>query len=747
MRVRSGWALQVVRASACAATMALSMSGAFMASAAEDSSDDTAAAEEDAVQRREVIVVTATRRDTDIQSTPISVSALGGDQLSKAGAENIRNLTQLVPNIFVGESGGAGSTPVTIRGIGDNQLGLGGDGSVAIYIDGVYQGRPYANVFDFADVDRLEVLRGPQGTLYGRNATGGAINVITRKATDEPRFFADATFGNYDFVRLSAGGSGALVDGKVYAGVNATWSDRSGYSRNLFDGKDYNAEKTFNAQAHLRFAPTEALEIILRGDTGHNDASLVFTSYIEVLDPATFPFNPASVIGFTDRDDLDKDNVDINSVPPFEDRDWWGGSVEINHEGQGFDFKSLTAYRENSLDESTDADATRFNLAVYELFEDQKQFSQDLVFTSNGSGSIDWVLGASYYNEETVGYQHTEIPIFGPPVFVDVNASNKTDAYALFAEVTFALTDRLRVTGGLRYSDETKSYTFEQTSIGLDNISELSGELSFDAWTPSIVVDYRANDSVYLYASANQGFKSGGFSAINPVALATSPDGRPDAFGPEDVVAYEIGAKTNWLGDRATVNAALFYYDYKDIQTNATDAIGFAKVVPAGKAEVSGAEIEGRFALTPELELNFAASYLDAEFKSAVSFPDGLGGVTSRDLNGNSLPRAPKESLALGVNYSKDYSFGTLDFRLDGKYVGASFLTEANDKRLQQQSYTNLNARASYQTPNDRVRVTAFVHNITDVRPRAFGSVILGTVARGPLMPPQTYGVKLSYNY
>lgn len=693
----------------------------------------------------EEITVTATRRTTDVQSTSIAVSAFTGGDLKNAMVVDMRSVAQFAPNLFVGESGGAASTPITIRGVGDNQLGLGGDGSIAIYVDGVYQGRPYANVFDLVNVDRLEILRGPQGTLYGRNATGGAINVISRSPGNEIEMFGDIRYGNYNAKRIRAGVLGPLVENKLYGGLSVSWSDRDGYAKNLFDGKDYNAEETLNFQGELRFTPTDNLDISWRGDMGHNNASLVFYSFIKVLDPATFPFFPSSHEGITERDDIDVDHVDINSLPPFEDRKWGGTSLTIKYDAPEFTVKSITAYRENSFVESTDADGTSFNFALFTLSEDQKQYSQDLVFNSNDEGRLHWVAGMSFYKEETEGFQRTEIPLFGAPVFVAANARNETEAYAGYLEISYDITEQLSLTAGIRYSDETKNFKFTQTSIGLNNIPEVTGELGFNSWTPRFALNYQMNDDVFLYLSATKGFKSGGFSAINPVALATSPSGTPDTFGEETITSYEFGAKTEWLEHRLRLNIAAFIYDYNDLHTNATDALGFAKVVPAEKADIAGAELEMTYVVTDNLLVRASGSFLDTEYDAVLSFADGLGGFTTIDLTGNKLPRSPEFTFSVGMEYTQEFEFGSFKYSANMRHVGDSFLTESNDDRSRQQAYEQYNASIAYVDPSEKYSIVAFINNISDVQVRAFSSMVLGSVARGMITPPRTYGVELRF--
>lgn len=696
----------------------------------------------------EEVIVTATRRDTDAQSTSIAITAFDSNSLTRAGVDDMRQVAQLVPNVYMGESAGAASTPITIRGVGDNQLGLGGDGSIAIYVDGVYQGRPYANVLDLLNIERLEILRGPQGALYGRNATGGAINVRTKAPSDQTEVFGDLKIGNYGALRTRLGASGPLDEDNWFGAISVSWSDRDGYARNKFDGKKYNSEETFNVQSEVRYVGDNDLELSIKADYGYNDATLAFYSFIDIVDPATFPFNPASAVGITDTDKVDVNSVNIDGLPPFEDREWWGLSATVSKSFSKFDLTATTAYRENSFTESTDADALPLSLAVFDLLEDQEQWSQSLILTSTSDSRLSWVLGADYFSEKTEGFQHTEIPIFGAGVYVDAIASNQTDAYAIYGEATYEFADDWSLILGLRYSDETKKYTFQQVSLGLDNISTVSGDITFNSWTPRLVLQYQISEDMFSYFSFSNGFKSGGFSAINPVALATStPAGHPDRFDQEDVAAYELGLKSEWLENRLRINGAAFLYDYSDLHTNVTDAIGFAKVVPAKQADVRGVELETTLAVTSNLRLWLNLGYLDATYDAVLSFPNGLGGTQVSDLRGNFLPRAPKWSGSATINYSQYLSSGNLDWRLDWIYSDEHYLTEANDVVDRENSSTRVNARVSYEFSNSPFEVDLFVNNATDVRLKAHSKPILGIVYRGMLTPPKTYGLEFRFRF
>ena len=693
----------------------------------------------------EEIIVTATRRQTDLQSTPISVASFSGDTLKELGIDDLRDVSQFVAGVYVGESAGAGSSPITIRGVGDNQLGLGGDSSIAIYIDGVYLGRPYANMFDLLNVERLEILKGPQGTLYGRNATGGAINIITMTPDESARAYGDLRLAEYDSRRARLGLSGPLSQ-RVFGGLNVSWSKRDGYVRNVVDGKDYNAEETLNVQAELRFLPSDVTEIRWRADGGYNDATLVFLPFYTITDPALFPFVPGSSVAFEDDDSNDVDVTAIDSLPPYEDRDWVGTSLTVNYDAVWGTLRSITAYRENSLAESTDADASPFDLAVYELEEDQDQLSQDLILIGEPRGRFSWVAGANYYREQTDGFQLTEIGAFGPGVFVAATGRNETEAYAVYAEGTVDITERLALIAGVRYSDETKKYRFSQTSVGLDNISPVSGEISFDATTPKVVVQYQLSDEVFLYASASNGFKSGGFSAINPVALATSsPPGHPDRFGQEDVWAYELGAKSEWLENSLRLNFSAYRYDYEDLHTNVTDAIGFAKVVSAPKAEIDGVELDAMWSVTPRLSLTASAAYVDAQYDSILTYPDGLGGTKVDDLTGNQLPRSPKSEVALGFEYSRPLLNGDVLLRVDWRFSDSTYLTELNDPIDRQRSYDTGNVRVRYTPASDKFDLEAFVDNVADEQVRSHSKPILGAVYRGMITPPRVAGVELRF--
>jgi iron complex outermembrane receptor protein len=675
------------------------------------------------------IVVTATKTGaTRLQDTPLAVTAFNAETLDKVAVKDIRDLVSLTPNLLVTQN--ASFSQVYIRGIGSNNVFGGSDPSSTIHQDGVYLARPASYLTNFLDVERIEVLRGPQGTLYGRNSVGGTINVISRKPGSALDAKVQATYGNYDFARLEGYISGPVSD-SVGASLSLIASRRDGFLKNVAPvGGDADDEGTIGGRAQLRFTPTSALEIIVRGDYMDSDDALA--GYIKLLQTTTDPV-ANSVLG-------DYRRIAVNILPVSKRRQW-GTAAEINYDfGGGIQLKSLTAYRANRLIQVGDTDGTSLNIRRTDQFEDQHQFSQELNLTGQ-VGALSFIVGGYYFDENIL--VDSSVTTFASNVRANFNPVIKTNALAGFAQGSFAITDRISLTAGIRYMREKKNFAQRATnfvlSTGLPQPTYpriYTTGATYDAWTPKFGIEFRPVDRVLLYVSATNGFKSGGFnfSSANPL----------QGFAPETLWSYEGGAKFDLFDRLLRLNATYFHYDYKDLQVQSFLSPGVIDITNAADAKVDGVEFEGQLRPASWAQLGGNLAYLDARY---ANYTSALApGNIPFNASGNRLNLSPKWSYTLWGQLDAKFAGGELFARGEYSHRTRQFFTAQNAGLDTQAPYGLINASIGYSLPGDHLQIIAFGRNLSDeayvTSTASFASGIVGRVGE-----PRTYGLRLIARY
>jgi iron complex outermembrane receptor protein len=691
-----------------------------------------------AADRIEEVTVTATKMGaTNLQDTAMAISAFTADYLEKTGTSDVRDLVFGTPNLVIAQNGN--SAQVYIRGIGSNNSFAGGETSSTVHLDGVYVARPGAVFFNFLDIERIEVLRGPQGTLYGRNSVGGTINVISRKPDTEFRAKVQGTIGNYNRRTLEGYVSGPIAGDRLSASLSAQRSERDGYFGNITtNGNDRGSEDNWSVRGQLRAQPTDSLELLLRADYLSDQG--IPTQNQALLLPffpvAGGPENPttASIRG-------DWHKVALNTPSTF-DRTLNGVSAELTYTiSETMALKSLTAYRTAKTSSLSDTDATDLNRQTTGLTEDQNQLSQE--FNLSGKvGRATYVAGLYYFDEhiETGGdgvYAIAANFKTRPTPTVD------TKAIAVYGQFDYALSERVTVTAGLRYSDETKD--FDQL---LNRVNGLTGaplpgfpvrylrDGEYQAWTPKLGLQFRASDDLMFFASATRGFKSGGFNFSSANAL--------HGYDPETLWSYEAGFKSEFAQRTIRLNGTAFYYDYKDLQVQAFITPGVTDITNAADASVQGVELELLARPTDALSIGGSANWLDATYKNFPAAP-----ITGGTFNasGKRLNSAPEYSFtAFGEYAAQLASSAGLTVRVEYSWKDRQYFTVVNDAIQTTPSYGLLNAHVSYTAPDGHWQVTAYGRNLTDdqylVSTAGFTAVPSGTPG-----DPRTYGLRVSYSY
>ncbi len=736
-----------------AAIIAVMTVGSTAAVWAQDNNANTGSSE----LRLEEIQVTAQRRTTDLQATAAAVSAYSGDDLRDKSMNDAESLGQFNASMDVAFY--QGEAQIYIRGVGYSGIIGGTDSSTALHLDGVYMSRSSAAVPAFFDVDRVEVVRGPQGTLYGRNATGGSVNVISRKPTEEFSAEYSALFGSYDRQRISGVFSGPLIEDKLLARLAIQKEKRNGYTTIYRPGSDplglggaeNDIEDKDDIMARLTFEylVSDDLKVTLAGDYYEaDDAGTVWL----FVNPGTGT-NPSMRKylqdrgGFLPEGKTRKFGSDLNH---FNKPRIWGITNKIDWSmSEDFEMSSLTAYKATRPLNRNDLDTTAAFGVDQLREEDHTQFSQEFQFSYTGD-SIQGVMGLYYFNEENDVRNEYFLPFIDGMsdsvcCLLRLNGSSETTAYAAFGEMTWLLADDIELVVGGRYGKEDRSgkndVVFENFPLTIfNNVADLS-EKSFSSFTPKIGINYNYTDDLFFYATVSEGFKSGGYNVGSY---------QNETFNPEEIIAYEIGMKADFFDQRVRVNTAAFFYDYQDLQIQDVESNNTI-VRNAANAETWGLEIEAVGVITSALQIDFAVTLLNSEFKDIALIDPKQPGLGLQDLEGNNMPRAPEYKFVLGIQYEIDLGdSGSLMLRGDYSKQDKVYFSAFNLDQLGQDGYDWLKARASYKTNDEHWEIAAFADNITNevvVTNATFNGDIIDSTVVGNLAPPRTYGLEVLYRY
>jgi iron complex outermembrane receptor protein len=729
-----------------------------------------AEAQADASEESSEIIVTARKRAESLQDVPLSISVFGGEQLETARVDDASDFLIRVPGVGFGQPFKSFS-PVAIRGASTQDDSPGVDPNVAIFVDEVYIGSTTFVEFDLYDLERVEVLKGPQGTLFGRNTNGGVIHYVTRDPSSEVRARGSVTVGNFDRTEVSASISGPLSD-TVYGSFSGKTRHTGGYVVNLATGtrngehSKLGQESISSARAKLRFLPSENLDIVLAADIS-KDTSYGTPRYYSgdrsVND--TFPLIPA--------DDLSEVAQDLDGRY---DREGWGVSAKVKLKTGIGTLHSITSYRDyNGLLFDFDFDAivgrTPDGLKSTEAFPFQRvqleNFSQELRLDWNVGDRITATSGIYYLNswqrrdEELVAFgltgssAQTDGAFPGP---LDVLAQEvRTKSIAAFTDLTIELTDQLSLSGGIRVTHDKKEGALICGGIGgffCQGVFTSDFEASWTEPSWRAILQYDVNSDVMIYGSVARGFKSGGFTAFgsgnNP---ATAPDDVKIPYKPEFSTSYELGARTSWAGGDVIFNITGFHVKYTDIQFAFLDPNTFSFVADnIGSGKNTGVEIDLNVKPTKGLSIWAAYAYQDSEYGGdTLVFGDSVAG--------NQIQLTPKHSLSAGASYRAEFGDSSY-FELSGDMVQKSRqyddATNSIDASTKFQDIYNLRAAYGF---SRNFELSAWVNNLLDKR-NAVGTNNLNyfifsdaesaagrTALQRTLTTPRTFGITLTATY
>ncbi|MGH6951303.1 MAG: TonB-dependent receptor [Vitreimonas sp.] len=715
------------------------------------------------VDEEEELIVTARRRAENLQDVPIAITVQTAEQLDQRGAVDITVLQQTTPNATVQVARGSNSTLIAfIRGVGQQDPLWGFEPGVGLYVDDVYVARPQAAVLDIFDIERIEVLRGPQGTLYGRNTVGGAVRYVTREMdTDEATLRARLAFGSYNQLETVLSGSVPLTENFVIGGALALYA-RDGYGENLTTGAEHYNKDVDAFRISAQWTPTDALTVRFTADGVDDDSNPRHGSRL-----ADFPAGGPNYAPLDSVYDTRAGSGDDNHV---ETR---GAALHVDYEiNDALTLRSITAVREGETIGTIDFDNTPDPTLDIPAYYADEQFTQEfqLLFDYD---RIQGVAGLYYLDGMAEGAFDTVLGFAGP-LTIFTQGRVDTESLAAFADVSFDITDTLAISAGGRWTrDDKTGQVFRQNFTGIrspffGNAAAIPGlvrtnyinDAEFEEFTPRVSLTWEPTEELTLYTSYSQGFKSGGFDMRGDAVF--TPD-TVNGYEPEFVDTYEVGFHSSFIQGRLNLSGALFQSEYTDMQITRQEPTtlgGIASFVDnAASADIWGAELEGRAFITDNLSANFAVGYIEGEFNEYVSntvvpnpafdpmLPVGPGNPTTIvvpiDLSDSAaLQNTPDWTASLSFIYSVALAGGELAITPSAAYRGDSQMFEFANPVLDQGAYTLYNASVTWTSENDRFRLGLHGQNLGDEEYRVggynFPGALFGNSIIGFYGPPMT---------
>jgi iron complex outermembrane receptor protein len=687
----------------------------------------------------EEIVVTARKRAESIQDVPVSVTAVGEAAMERNFIARIENLQRITPNVTLEPvSITTSSLAPYIRGIGNRVQEPVQDPAIAISVDGVYLASIVGSAIDVFDVEQIEVLRGPQGTLQGRNSPGGAINIRTRRPGDDLGMRLEASYGNYDTYSVKAAIDGPLVPNLLGAKLAVMTSQSDGYMRNITTGERLSGQDTVAARLGFLITPTDSLNIYLTADYMKDESPQRGLRNV-ASSIAGLPGQPNVLLCDTSATGLaflgqcvteDKYKTSMEFTEP-NDLEVWGVTANVDWQlPNGLQLTSITGYRDADEFQSVDVDGTGLPLLT-SIGRSMKvdQFSQEIRLSSDRSGvseagQLDWVVGV-YYVDSSWSLDQP-IDAFGS--IIPGRRAQDMESYAGFGQATYHITDRWSVSLGGRQTKDKKDLdiTFFSPTEFIHSVDGDSSNFSLEAGT-----EFRFSPDILGYFRFAQGYRSGGINGDVP-----TPDAAVE-FDSEEVDSYELGMKAEWLNQRLRTNVSLFWTDYDNLQRDVVITIPtapfFAQVIQnQGKARIRGVDLELLARPVDRLTLSATVGYLDAEF---------------RDTN-QQMPFAPDWTGFFGADYEIPLgTSGSLTASADIQYRGDANINGALQPIGDQKSYTLANAALTFRTEDGRYSVTGYVRNIFDKYYIVAAEAAAGVSAWVVPGAPRTYGVRFTAKY
>lgn len=729
----------------------------------------------------EEVIVTAQKREESLQKVPIAITAISGEVLRQDGVASLHDISEKIPNLIF-SAFSPGQPEIAIRGIGTKEDGAAASDSTVVSIDDVYIAARTAQVFDIFDLERIEVLRGPQGTLYGKNSIGGSINFVTSKPSEDLRVRLQQTIGEY-----SRYDSAGLISGPLSENLLGKFSFSrrkfDGYLDNLLFDEQWGEADTLAMRGQLLWKASDTVSVLFGADWSDDDLGATNREPIGSAGPlhncgcASDPVAVNIALGGAgDAHDT------LAETEGFTDRQVYGINAKVTWDMGNMQLVSISSYRESDFDWIEDSEGlppspyvditgasgnpgpmltlppeVGFTFDINDsAIEDTEQLTQEFRLSGQSTNDLTWVLGAFYSDEQierSERFFFTALGGPGPDNLSDYRANmlNDSTSWAVYGQASYPITEQWNLTGGVRYSYEEKDILvsndrFSGPPLLLQAFDPATASESWNNVSGRVAADYAFSDSAMVYASISTGFKSGGFTgAATTVEVATTP------FDEETAISYEVGLKGLWANRRLQTNIAAFFTDYDDLQVTRffqPEGSGFGQFITenAGKAEIKGAELELVGLLTDAWELGGNFAWLDAEFTEFTGTPAATG---DSDFSGNRLRQAPKYSVYLYTTYTiRLENIGSIAAKVDYAYQDDMFFDPDVNPITVAPSYSLWNARLAWTSADDTWEIAGWIKNIGDKDYIHHTFSQRGSrIAFARFGPPRHYGFTLTYNF
>lgn len=726
----------------------------------------------------ETVEVTARKHVEPLQQTPISITSFTSEDLRARNITNLSNIAPYTPNLVfdqgTGNTGSSDTAQIFIRGIGQSDFLFTTEPGVGIYIDGVYLPRSIGSLMDLIDVQQIDVLKGPQGTLFGQNSVGGAINITTKEPTPDFGGEASATVGNYGRYDFSGTVNIPLAGDKLLSSLSLITRNEDGYVKRVSDGATEGNIDMIGGRAQVLWTPDSQFDLRITGDyTRRHEHAIADTAIaINPAAPVLALWNALvgpSVGGpYTEASVSPNPNYDYGTGPDYSDLTVWGTAVTATWHLNDLTLKSITSYRDQTAAFGIDTDHSALDYLNQTVADKDHQLGEELQATGTAFGDrFNYVFGGAYfgegghdaYNLDLAPGLYDALEMLPPGVIpglggkgnpanvaldldelIDTAINDQT--YAAYAHGEFKITSQLTASAGLRYTYDLKhlSESLVHLSAGVTSFDVAESD-NWNALTPQFELQYQWTPDIMTYASASRGFKAGGFNGrASTEFIAEQP------FNPEYVWTYEAGFKTEWLDKHALVNGTLFYSDYSNLQltTLTTDPTGSvaAIVQNAGKARIQGFELESIAVPADGWNIDFSAGYLDAAY---IQLDPTVSGIA---LN-STLPKTPRWTLSFGSDYTFGIPWGALTLRADYSFRSRVDNTATDDAILVQNGFGLLSANATFQPKGADWNLVLFGTNLTNKRYIANGLSGIDSVGTADVTygRPREYGVRFNVNF
>ena len=699
------------------------------------------------------VIVTAQRRDQKQQDVPISISTVSEQVLERAGVRDTESLGQVVPSLQFSRQTSNGGAPF-IRGVGSGAATAGAEPPVAVYVDDVYIGSPSSTAASLNNVERVEVLKGPQGTLFGRNATGGVVSIHTRRPSHDPELDISAGYGNFDTVNASIYGTTGLSDTVAVNFAASLHDQQEGYGLNIRTGADVFKSQSHSARGSLLWEPSDRTTLRLIADWAHEKGDVGL--HVTIL-PDTIAVGGQGYPG----------RYRTTSVPgDFQESNQWGLSARLDHDLEFARFASITAYRYAENDYGLDNEGSLADIVSSFVHNEVKTFSQEFQLLAPAGDPLQWIVGLYYYNADAgfLPLRSTGSSQTANGGRVELVSEQQLQSYSAFGEVNFEVMPETRLTLGVRYTDDS----FELDSVRRNAAGTvlagfpLHAEDSFDKLTYRAVVDHHFTPDIMAYGSFSRGFKSGGYNLVTPTLTIGGVVTTAPPVAPEVLDAFEVGLKTELFGNRLRLNPSVYHYDYSNMQVTVVGQ-GVSSTVNAAAARLQGVDLDFEAVPSDNLRISGGLAWLDGEF---TSFPNGPflvanpgtctptpqttgaptgGNLTCQaDLSGFETPRSPTFTASLNATYTWFTSFG--DVGLTGSLYHNSGYTWDPDARVRQPEYTLLGTTLSWTSSDGKYEARIWGRNLTD---EYYFNYMSGSALRDSGAPamPRTYGVSFGAHF